>query len=45
MYTIASAILSSDFTIQENRETLARAEAGELKLLLRRSQNRFHESS
>ncbi len=32
-YAIPSAILSSDFTAQENRETLARAEAGELKLL------------
>ncbi len=33
VYAIPSAILSSDFTTQENRETLARAEAGELKLL------------
>ncbi len=33
VYAIPSAILSSDFTAQENRETLARAEAGELKLL------------
>ena len=32
-YAIPSAILSSDFTAQENRETLARAEASELKLL------------
>ncbi len=32
-YAIPSAILSSDFTAQENRETLVRAEAGELKLL------------
>ncbi len=33
VYSIPSAILSSDFTTQENRETLARAVAGELKLL------------
>ena len=32
-YAIPSAILSSDFTAQENHKTLARAEAGELKLL------------
>ena len=32
-YKLPSAILSSDFTTQENRETLTRAEAGELKIL------------
>ena len=32
-YKLPSAILSSDFTTQENRETLIRAEAGELKIL------------
>ncbi len=33
LYSIPSAILSSDFTVQENRETLVRALAGEFKLL------------
>ncbi len=33
VYAIPSAILSSDFTTRENRETLAKAVAGELKLL------------